>query len=236
MNTDSYAYQTTPPEPPRKRRFRAGRVVRRVFWFAVALIVAFGLVRFGPGLYYRFFGAGNAEWLSVRFSETLREKNELVVLEKTITGQETVTQKALLLGNVQEVVVPYDYSLSFIIDLSLARVTAEDGAIVVRLPDPVASYGKLNVDKNQVKKYDWLLPVTTERYAEILSEIETRLYDECASDAANRDAAWQNAVANVEGLFASVAGTDATGAARMIRVLRDDALTPPEATGAADAV
>lgn len=85
------------------------------------------------------FCGGNTQWISERFSETLREKNELVVYEVEITGQETVSQDAWLLGTVQKVEMPYTFQMSFTVDLSQAVVSAGEawwrsGFLLHRLP------------------------------------------------------------------------------------------------------
>ena len=63
------------------------RFAKRLIGFAACIVVALVLVRFGPTLWVRIFGGGNTQWISERFSETLREKNELVVYEVEITGR-----------------------------------------------------------------------------------------------------------------------------------------------------
>jgi hypothetical protein len=120
----------------------------------LCLAIAFLAIRFGPDLYRRFFGDGNTTWVSERFSEEMDEKNELVVYQATLTGQETVSQDAWILGTVQKVTIPYSFSMSFSVDLSRANVSVDvaSDAIVVRLPSPKASYYKLSVDEDQVQK------------------------------------------------------------------------------------
>ena len=102
--------QVPPRDEPEYRPRRRGHGLRRFFRTLFLLILCFALayvaVRFGPNLYRRFFGDGNTSWISERFGEELKAKNELVVYETTLTGQETVAQNAWLIGKVQEVVVP----------------------------------------------------------------------------------------------------------------------------------
>ncbi|MCE5344104.1 MAG: DUF4230 domain-containing protein [Eubacteriales bacterium] len=227
-----------PPNPtpeeysrPRRRRFRPRRFVKRFFLLLICLALTFLAVRFGPDLYRRFIGDGNTTWVSERFSEEMAEKNELVVYQTTLTGQETVAQEAWLLGTVQKVAIPYSFSLSFAVDLSLAKVrvdTATD-TIVVLLPSPVAKYPKLTVDETQVQKNDWLYPLTPERYAEMKNEIEQKLYDECATKQEYLDAAWQTAVKDMETLFSGIASTSRDGVTCTITILRDDNLSAPTA-------
>lgn len=136
------------------------RFAKRLIGVAACIVVALVLVRFGPTLWVRIFGGGNTQWISERFSETLREKNELVVYEVEITGQETVSQDAWLLGTVQKVEMPYTFQMSFTVDLSQAVVSAGEGLVEVRLPSPSPAYPRLTVQENEVKKSDWLYPLT----------------------------------------------------------------------------
>ena len=128
------------------------RFAKRLIGVAACIVVALVLVRFGPTLWVRIFGGGNTQWISERFSETLREKNELVVYEVEITGQETVSQDAWLLGTVQKVEMPYTFQMSFTVDLSQAVVSAGEGLVEVRLPSPSPAYPRLTVQENEVKK------------------------------------------------------------------------------------
>ncbi|NLV59669.1 MAG: DUF4230 domain-containing protein [Clostridiales bacterium] len=178
-------------------------------------------IRFGPNLYYRLFGSGNTLWISERFSEELMEKNELVVFETTLSGRETTSQSAWLLGKVQEVVIPYSYTISFTVDLSKSRVTVEGNTIMVRLPPPRASFSKLTVDESNMKKRDWLYPLTPERYASIKTEIEQKLFHETSEKTEYLDAAWATAVKNMESLFKSVAEESEQGVTCDIQVLME---------------
>ena len=82
------------------------KFIRKLFTVILLAALVFTGLRFGPSLYARIFGGGNVQWISERFSETLKEKNHLVVYEVETTGQETVTQDAWILGTVQKVIVP----------------------------------------------------------------------------------------------------------------------------------
>lgn len=177
------------------------RIVRTVLCIALAS----GLLALSPSLVQRLFGKGNAEWLSERFSTVLREKNELVVYEIEITGQETITQDAWLIGTVQKVEIPYTFRLRYAVDLSSAFVEAKEDSVVVHLPRPQAKYPQLIVDEEKVRKKDWLYPLTTERYAEIIHELEEKLIAEYQVHPEYNDNSWDIAVSNLTSMFDSVA-------------------------------
>ncbi len=197
------------------------RVLRSIMTMVmIAVLVAVGIL-FGPRLFSLFFGGASPTWVSERFSEELTAKRELVVLEKTITGQETVSTDAWLIGTVQEVSIPYQFSANFSIDLRQATVQYDETSneIQVMLPPPTVTYYKLTVDEDSVKKYDFLYPLSAERYAEIKQEIEQKLYDEITNDAELKESAWASAVSETEALYSTVLATNNTAAAVAINVM-----------------
>lgn len=191
---------------------------KRFFTLLLCFAVAFGLVRFGPNLYIRFFGEGNARWISERFTEALREKNELVVYEIETTGQETVSQDAWLIGTVQKVEMPYTFRMAFTVDLSSAGIEVEENQIHVRVPAPVAGYQKLNVEDSNVKKVDWLHPLTPERYAQIKQQVEEKLFAEYSANEVYQQNAWEVAVRNIEKLLQPVVDQNIFGSIYEIKV------------------
>jgi len=183
--------------------------------------VAMLIIRFVPNIYHRFFGGGNIAWISERLEETLKEKNELVVLEATVTGSETAIQNAWLIGAVQEVFIPYAYTVTFTVDLSHSHVSVLADTIEIRLPPPVAHYSKLVVNESEVKRVDWLYRLTPERYAAIKEEIEEKLFNELSIKQEYLDAAWNATLKSIEGLFQSIAEQSEMGVTCNIQVICD---------------
>lgn len=203
--------------------------MKKVFRFVFILVLMVAMVFvgfiFGPQISEFLFDTGTeAKWLSERFSETLKEKNELVVYEAEITGQETITQDAFLFGTVQKVEMPYTFNMNFSVDLSKAKVTSEGNTIRIRVPSPRASYYKLTVNDEDMKKSDFLYPLTPERYASIKSELETRLFEEGQSNQQYLSDAWDVTVRNLKSLLESVAQNNAISATYTVQVIRDDTL------------
>lgn len=200
------------------------KFIRKLFTVILLAALVFTGLRFGPSLYARIFGGGNVQWISERFSETLKEKNHLVVYEVETTGQETVTQDAWILGTVQKVVVPYTFQMSYTVDLSRAAVSAEGTEIQVRVPAPVPGYQKLTVNEEEVQKVDWLYPLTPERYAEIKQTIETRLFEEAKANPEYAQNAWAITVRDLENLFKAVVESAGFGSGCTVSVLLDETL------------
>jgi len=166
-----------------------------------AALIAGGIV-FGPRLYRLLAGNTNATWISERLSETLLEKRELVVLEKTITGTETVSTDAWLIGTVRKVEIPYTFSVNFSVDLQQADVEYDETDNVVRitLPQPSADYYKLTVDEDNVKTQGIFLQ-SKRGYSKMKEELEERLYEEVTADTQLQESAWASAVSETEALY-----------------------------------
>lgn len=204
------------------------KFLKRLFRLVLCLALAVALVRFGPALYVRYFGEGNARWISERFTEALREKNELVVYEIETTGQETVAQDAWLIGTVQKVEMPYTFRMAFTVDLSHASISVADNRIEVRVPAPVPGYQKLTVNDDSVRKVDWLYPLTPERYAQIKQEVENRLFAEYSASDAYRQNAWNVAVRNLEKLLRPIVDQNVLGSMYEIHIVEDNGTVAEE--------
>ena len=200
------------------------KFIRKLFTVILLAALVFTGLRFGPALYARLFGGGSVQWISERFSETLKEKNHLVVYEVETTGQETVTQDAWIFGTVQKVVVPYTFQMSYTVDLSRAAVSAAGSEVQVRVPAPVPGYQKLTVNEDEVQKVDWLYPLTPERYAEIRQSIEDRLFEEAKANPEYAQNAWAITVRDLENLFMAVVESAGFGSGCTVSVLLDENL------------
>lgn len=211
------------------------KFIKRLLCLVLCFALAFVVVRFGPNIYVRFFGEGNARWFSERFTEALREKNELVVYEIETTGQETVSQEAWLLGTVQKVEMPYTFRMSFTVDLSKAAIQVHENQIEVRVPAPEPGYQKLTVMEEKVRKVDWLYPLTPERYAQIQQEVEDKLFAEYSENEKYRQDAWNVAIRNLEALLQPIADQNVLGSIYEIQIIQDSVLTQemPQPEGAA---
>ena len=180
------------------------RWIRRTITFLCTLCFVFLLVLYGPSLYFHIFGEGNTQWIYEQFSELTQEKNELIVYEATLKGQDTVKQDAFLLGTIMQVQIPYTFYIRYSVDLSQCQFSLAGTTIQVSVPTPKASYEKLVVDESQVKKTDWFMHLSTERYGQILSDMETRLFTENATRTDYVTQAKENTRNNLTDLFQHV--------------------------------
>lgn len=180
------------------------KLAKRLCIALICIAAVAVVVHMAPEIADLAFGSARVEWVSERFSEALSEKKELVVYEVQITAQETVSQDAWLIGTVQKVEIPYTFAVRYVLDLSQAEITALEDGVSIKLPSPQAKYQQLTVDEENVRKKDWLYPLTPERYAEIKAQLEEKLLIEYSTTQAYLDEAWKTAVLQIENLFESL--------------------------------
>lgn len=180
------------------------KLVKKLISTLLTFSLAAVLIYNSPVLVTLLFGESRVEWVSERFSETLKEKSELVVFEAEVSAADTITQEAWLIGTVQSVEIPYTFHVRYAVDLSAAKTEITDQTVIVSLPRPEAKYQQLTVDEEKVKKQDWLYPLTPERYSEIKAELEQRLLDEFSNHPVYLDQAWDIACQQLENMFSSL--------------------------------
>lgn len=120
--------------------------------------------------------------------------------------------------------MPYTFQMRFTVDLSRSVVSAENGTVEIRVPSPVPGYQKLTVDEDNMRKYDWLYPLTPQRYAAIKQELEDRLFEEYSANDQYRQNAWNRTVYNLESLFSTVTKESLLGAGCQVLVVEDSTL------------
>ena len=111
--------------------------------------------------------------------------------------------------------------MSFTVDLSSASISVDENHIEVHVPSPEPGYQKLTVTEDQVRKVDWLYPLTPERYAQIKLEIENRLFEEYSASDTYRQNAWNVTVRNLENLLRPIVDQNILGSIYEIRIVKD---------------
>lgn len=170
------------------------RIIKRIFAVILLCVVVVIGYRFWPYLSAHLFGNSSSNWITQKLEESITSQNELLVLNIETTRIETVTKKAWLIGTVQKVEIPYTFSMHYSVDMSKANVSIDGTDISIVTPVPKPGYQKLVVDESNMKKTDWLFPLTAEGYAEIKSELEAKLFQEYADSQACAKQALENTV------------------------------------------
>lgn len=188
-----------------------------LFLLVLVLAVLMALAFFMPS-------EENVKWLSVRFSETLKEKNELLVYSGEKTGCEIYQRNAPIVGTIQEVELPYTFSFDFSVDLSKAAVDVNGNTIYVRVPGPRMCNYKLSIQDNEVERSGSLVYLSPNKYTEIKQSLEQRLLTETQANEQYITDAWNVTVRNLKALLTSVAQANAVNGGFGIEVVRDDTL------------
>ena len=209
--------------------------MKKVFLFLFVLIVIIAAVFAVALLKPNEIGV---KWLSVTFSETLKEQNELVVYTGEKTGREIYQRNAVIVGTVQEVELPYTFSFDYSVDLSRAEVEVNGRVIYIRVPGPRLRDYKLTIMDNEVERRGPLLYLSPNTYTEIKQSLEQRLLGETQSNQQYTTDAWNVAVRNLTSLLTSVAQANSVDGGFTIEVIRDDTLlnAAPDHTETADTV
>lgn len=193
------------------------KIFRLLFVVVLLVAVVAAALMFSPN-------PTRAKWLSECFSETLKEKNELVVYSGERTGREIYQRNALLIGTVQEVELPYTFSFDYSVELSNAKVETDGSTINVRVPGPTLCNHKLSILDSEVERSGVLVILTPDRYTTIKQELEQRLVEETQSNEQYLTDAWDVTVRNLTNLLSSVARANTIGGGYSIKVIRDDSL------------
>lgn len=177
-------------------------------------------------------GESGVKWLSVCFSETLKEQNELIVYNGEKTGIEIYQRNAPIVGTIQEVEMPYTFSFEFSVDLSKAVVDVSGKDVTVHVPGPRLYNYKMTVVDSDVERSGALMVLPATKYTEIKQSLESRLLTETQNNEAYVTEAWNVTVRNLTNLLTSVAQANDVGGALNIQIIRDDTLllTSPETT------
>lgn len=204
-----------------------------LFLFVLVLICAavFAAVILNPS-------ETGVKWLSVTFSETLKEQNELLVYTGEKTGREIYQRNAPIVGTIQEVELPYTFSFDYSVDLSRAQVEVNGKIVYVRVPGPRLRDYKLTIVDNEVERSGGLVYLSPNKYTEIKQSLEQRLLGETQSNQQYTTDAWNVAVRNLTSLLTSVAQANSVDGGFTIEVIRDDTLlnAAPDHTETADTV
>lgn len=169
-------------------------------------------------------GESGVKWLSVQFSETLKEQNELIVYSGEKTGIEIYQRNAPIVGTIQEVEMPYTFSFEFSVDLSKAVVDVNGKNVTVHVPGPRLYNYKMSVVDSDVERSGALMVLPATKYTEIKQGLESRLLAETQSNEAYVTEAWNVTVRNLTNLLTSVAQTNDLNTGLNIQIIRDDTL------------
>lgn len=175
---------------------------------AVIALIAFVLISAG-GLHAYRNHAAESELDSVALGALLRDFSELTTQRLVVTDVFEATKGSIPIINKQRFLVKYRATVSAGFDVSEANAEVQDGKVLVEIPHCTIDEESVNVRGSDMRLYDTNLAIfnpPAEAVIELLSEAEKQALEFAkAEDSGLLDAADENAVNIVKGLFASVA-------------------------------
>ena len=199
--------RSTPAPGARRRLPRLLRFPLRIL--STALVITLVLV-FLPRL-TRLVGRlwpdpARTERVSEILQHELSQSARLETLTVDDTGVLTATVQAALIGEVQRVTIEYDYHASVGVDLKKAALSAEDGVLVLTLPDFELLGDSLT--PTSVDRQDFWYPLTEKRRDQLLSEEREKRAAAALEEARASEKVRRDTVSSLEQLISSWLGPD----------------------------
>lgn len=145
-----------------------------------------------------------------RVSEILRHELSQSARLETLTvddsGVLTATVQAALIGEVQRVTIEYDYHAGIGVDLKKAALSAEDGVLVLTLPDFELLGDSLT--PTSVDRQDFWYPLTEKRRDQLLSEERSKRAAAALEEARTSEKVRRDTLSSLEELISSWLGPD----------------------------
>lgn len=199
--------------------------MRKVISFIVKCVLiallAVALVVFAPGIRGLLGGlvpgAGIIE--TTQLTHELQEMGVLTAQKHTDTGVFVSTLPAIIIGTAQKVTVPYEYTISYGVDLEKATISAvDDGLLLVSLPPAEMVHDAMRVT-GEVEVFDLLYPLTEARYQEILDTQAEAFRQAYLEEPGYALVAWETAKEKVSALLEAM--LDAQGARETWSIMYD---------------
>lgn len=145
-----------------------------------------------------------------RVSEILRHELSQSARLETLTvddsGVLTATVQAALIGEVQRVTIEYDYHAGIGVDLKKAALSAEDGVLILTLPDFELLGDSLT--PTSVDRQDFWYPLTEKRRDQLLSEERSKRAAAALEEARTSEKVRRDTLSSLEELISSWLGPD----------------------------
>lgn len=144
---------------------------------------------------------------STQLSHAMEKAGELTVLTCTDTGVAVAETKALLLGTVQKVSIPYEYEIGFGFSLSEVKLIPDEQGITVQLPPIKILHDRFTVS-GDADVEDFWYHLSEKRYQSIVDEQALACRNGYLEEESHWKAAWDAACEALSGLFAKWSGEE----------------------------
>ena len=144
---------------------------------------------------------------STQLTHAMQEAGELTAVTYTDTGVAVAETKALLVGTVLKVSIPYEYKIGFGFALKDVVLEANESNIAVYLPDIVMLHDSFTVT-GEVQVEKLLYDLTEKHYQQILDDEALSCRKRYLDGTEYQQAAWDAACKALSGLFSQWTGEE----------------------------
>ena len=173
---------------------RFGKWLLRVLATALGIALAVFIVRYGWEWVNGSILGGKYRRATEIISHEMLKGGEMTSLKYSDQAVMESSTRALLIGDVQKVTVPYAYEIGLGIRLDQVTVEAKEDGVAVTVPKARMVYDSFQVT-GEPKVSDFLYPLSESRYQEMLNEQEKECREKYLSNEEYLDAAWDEACA-----------------------------------------
>ncbi len=173
---------------------RFGKWLLRVLATALGIALAVFIVRYGWDWVNGSILGGKYRRATEIIAHEMLKGGEMTSLKYSDQAVMESSTRALLIGDVQKVTVPYAYEIGLGIRLDQVTVEAKEDGVAVTVPKAKMIYDSFQVT-GEPKVSDFLYPLSESRYQEMLNEQEKECREKYLSNEEYLDAAWGEACA-----------------------------------------
>lgn len=186
---------------------RLGRLLVRVAVLALALSLAAALFPYVRDLARSLLPQGKYRQTAALISHEMEKAGELTAVRHIDWEVLESSTKALWIGDVQQVRVPYRYEIGLGIHMKEVRLETEEDGIRVAVPPADMLYDSFRVT-GEAEVTDFFYPLQEKQYQDMLDAQAAACREKYLTDAAFMESAWQEACAALRDLISQWTGEE----------------------------
>ena len=137
---------------------------------------------------------------ATQLTHEMQEVGELIAIRHTDTGVLDGDIRAMLIGSVSRITVPYTYEIGLGVKLEKVTLTPEETRLVVAVPDAEMLYDRFEVTGKVDNRDFWGLS-TQDRYQSMLNEQQNACRKAYLDNAECMEQAWKSSCEQLKAMF-----------------------------------
>ena len=186
---------------------KLGKKLLRIFSLAIALCLAAVIYPYASQWLSAVLPKGKYDRETMLISHEMEKAGELTAIRYTDQELMEASTKALLVGEVQNVKVPYTYEIGLGLRLADVRVETGENGIILKVPDAQMLYDSFKVTGSpEVYDFYHLYPLNETRYQEMLDAQAAACRESYLQNAGCMEEAWNAACEQIKALVSQWTG------------------------------